>query len=62
MASMLIMDDAEQVHAVLRGIVDEAGYMVVVTSDRLLCSITTWTEEMSHGECGTLGDICSERS
>lgn len=33
MASILVMDDDEQVQAVLRGILEVAGYMVVFASN-----------------------------
>ena len=33
MALILVIDDDEQVQAVLRGILEEAGYMVVVASN-----------------------------
>jgi len=33
MASILVMDDDQQVQAVLRGILDEAGSMVVIASN-----------------------------
>jgi CheY-like chemotaxis protein len=38
MASILVIDDDEQVRAALRRILEEAEYMVVVASNGLLCS------------------------